>query len=170
MQKQVVYPKIMARCMGGVIDLFILAVIFSVVMGFFTNKAIEWQYGDYFQNLGLDVNNSHDFNQVLLTPEFQSYAYAHGFITFFLVKTLCELVVVATLYVICWTKLKGTPGMYLMNFRLVDETTYKDITLRQAIIRALAMIPLSFTIAFARFSEKKQALYDKLSGTILLRR
>lgn len=74
--------------------------------------------------------------------------------------------------VVFWRTWQATPGKLLLNCRVVDARTLQPLSLRQAIIRALAYIlsalPLYLGFVWAAFDKRKQALHDKLAGSVVI--
>lgn len=77
------------------------------------------------------------------------------------------------LLVYCWRRWQATPGKILMDCRVVDARTLQPLSLRQAVIRALGYIlsalPLYLGFVWAAFDKRKQALHDKLAGSLVIR-
>lgn len=77
------------------------------------------------------------------------------------------------LLVFCWRRWQATPGKMLMDCRVVDARTLQPLSLRQAVIRALGYIlsalPLYLGFVWAAFDKRKQALHDKLAGSLVIR-
>lgn len=92
---------------------------------------------------------------------------SYGFLDLFLTYVLPFIAVVAF-----WRTWQATPGKLLLNCRVVDARTLQPLSLRQAIIRALAYIlsalPLYLGFVWAAFDKRKQALHDKLAGSVVI--
>lgn len=73
---------------------------------------------------------------------------------------------------ILWNVMSSTPGKLLMGCRIVDAGTLRPITPRQALIRLLGYIvsalPLYLGFVWAAKDKRKQALHDKLAGTLVI--
>jgi len=75
--------------------------------------------------------------------------------------------------ILFWDKWRGaTPGKKLLHIKIVDATSFKDITNKQAITRSLGYIPstlllLSGFIMIA-FRKDKRALHDLLAHTAVI--
>ena len=71
-----------------------------------------------------------------------------------------------------WRTWQATPGKLLLDCRVVDARTLQPLGLRQAIIRALAYIlsalPLYLGFVWAAFDKRKQALHDKVAGSVVI--
>ncbi|MFP3874908.1 MAG: RDD family protein [Thiohalophilus sp.] len=92
---------------------------------------------------------------------------SYGFFDLLLTYVLPFVAVVAF-----WRTWQATPGKLLLDCRVVDARTLQPLSLRQAIIRALAYIlsalPLYLGFVWAAFDKRKQALHDKLAGSVVI--
>ncbi|MDZ7661524.1 RDD family protein [Thiohalophilus sp.] len=92
---------------------------------------------------------------------------SYGFLDLLLTYVLPFVAVV-----VFWRTWRATPGKLLLDCRVVDARTLQPLSLRQAIIRALAYIlsalPLYLGFIWAAFDKRKQALHDKLAGSVVI--
>ena len=77
------------------------------------------------------------------------------------------------LLVFCWLRWQATPGKILLDCRVVDARTLQPLSPRQAVIRALGYIlsalPIYLGFVWAAFDKRKQALHDKLAGSLVIK-
>jgi uncharacterized RDD family membrane protein YckC len=70
-------------------------------------------------------------------------------------------------------RLQGTPGLQLLDCRLVDAGTGQAIGLGQSAKRTacllLAILPLLLGLLWIGRDKRKQGLHDKLAGTLVIR-
>lgn len=70
-------------------------------------------------------------------------------------------------------ELQGTPGLHLMDCRLVDARSGRPISVGQAVKRTLylaaAVLPAGLGLAWMIWDRRKQGLHDKLAGTVVIR-
>lgn len=70
-------------------------------------------------------------------------------------------------------ELQGTPGLHLMDCRLVDARSGRPITISQSVKRILglvpALLPAGLGLAWMLWDPCKQGLHDKLAGTVVIR-
>jgi uncharacterized RDD family membrane protein YckC len=71
------------------------------------------------------------------------------------------------------SELQGTPGLHLVDCRLVDARSGGAITLSQSVKRALgfllAALPAGLGLAWMIWDKRRQGLHDKLAGTLVIR-
>lgn len=76
------------------------------------------------------------------------------------------------LIIFCWRRWQATPGKFLLECRVVDARTHQRLSLRQSVIRALGYIlsalPFYLGFVWAAFDKRKQALHDKLAGSVVI--
>ena len=73
---------------------------------------------------------------------------------------------------VSWYYFGTTPGKYILNLKIVDDVTLEKPSTKKLIMRAIYSILLFLTMGLGYFilifSKKKQALHDKLSGTMII--
>ena len=71
-----------------------------------------------------------------------------------------------------WIIMGTTPGKILMGCRIVDAHTLLPISRKQALIRLagyfVSALPFYLGFIWAAYDKQKQALHDKLAGTLVL--
>lgn len=74
--------------------------------------------------------------------------------------------------IFCWRRWQATPGKFLLDCRVVDAKTFEPLSTRQAVIRAvgyiLSALPFYLGFVWAAFDKRKQALHDKLAGSVVI--
>lgn len=72
-----------------------------------------------------------------------------------------------------WLRFLGTPGKMATKLEIVDATTGKKMSARQAVGRyfayILAALPLGLGFIWIGIDKRKQGWHDKLAGTVVLR-
>ena len=105
---------------------------------------------------------------VWLTTESSSFA-VFGFVDFLLTYVLAVILII-----LFWTRQGATPGKLMLDCRVVDVNTLQTLSTKKAIIRCLAYVisALPFYLGFVwmAFDKRKQALHDKLAGTLVIYR
>jgi len=87
-------------------------------------------------------------------------------------RTLTTLLLVFA--TIClWVKWDGaTPGKKIMKIKIADADSFETIDFKQAVKRyagyILSSIPFLMGFAMVLFTNKKQALHDKVSNTVVV--
>jgi len=96
----------------------------------------------------------------------------HGLLKFIILQIL-QITIISAIVLFFWYKKQATPAKMLLNIKIADEKTLGKPTKKQLTIRYLIAI-FSILILFTGylmilFTKKKQALHDKISGTIVIK-
>ncbi|WP_455218279.1 RDD family protein [Kaarinaea lacus] len=71
-----------------------------------------------------------------------------------------------------WITFLGTPGKLLLGCQVVDASTFKVMTVRQAILRFVSylasMLPLMMGFIWVARDPRKQGFHDKIANTVVL--
>lgn len=71
-----------------------------------------------------------------------------------------------------WVQLMGTPGKLLLDCQVVDASTGKHITYKQAIIRVLSYyisaLPFMLGFLWIIWDKRKQSFHDKIANTVVI--
>lgn len=83
------------------------------------------------------------------------------------------VVIALLLMILLDARLQGTPGLLLLDCRLVDARTGQAIGLgtsgKRAVYLLLAALPLLTGLLWIGWDPHKQGLHDKLAGTVVIR-
>lgn len=156
--KEVRYAGFGIRFLASFLDTFFLALPLAIIVYIISGG--EWfDLATYQQNLQMALSaNPHALDSQPKTS-----------LKWELLFEISVLIVT----VIFWEKFKGaTPGKKIVNIKIVDAKTMKDISNKQAITRSLGYIPstLLFGLGFLMiiFTKKKQSLHDILANTVVI--
>lgn len=156
--KEVRYAGFGIRFLASFLDTFFLALPLAIIVYIISGG--EWfDLATYQQNLQMALSaNPHALDSQPKTS-----------LKWELLFEISVLIVT----VIFWEKFKGaTPGKKIVNIKIVDAKTMKDISNKQAITRSLGYIPstLLFGLGFLMiiFIKKKQSLHDILANTVVI--
>jgi uncharacterized RDD family membrane protein YckC len=87
-------------------------------------------------------------------------------------QALLNYILWPAVIVIFWLRMSATPGKLLLSCRVVDADTLKPMRPGQAVLRCcsylISFIPLGFGFLYAAWDSRKQALHDKIAGTIVI--
>jgi uncharacterized RDD family membrane protein YckC len=83
------------------------------------------------------------------------------------------VVIALLLMILLDARLQGTPGLLLLDCRLVDARTGQAIGLgtsgKRTVYLLLAALPLLVGLLWIGWDPHKQGLHDKLAGTVVIR-
>jgi uncharacterized RDD family membrane protein YckC len=138
------------------------SIIDTILVVLVTSPLIGWIYGS---GQDLDLNellaaDSQSLLAYLITPRGPA-------------DVLINWVLPAVVIIVFWLTRKATPGKMAVGARVVDATTGKAISVRQAIVRYLgyyvSIFPLCLGLLWVAFDPRKQGFHDKLAGTVVVR-
>ncbi|HIP14484.1 MAG TPA: RDD family protein [Sulfurimonas autotrophica] len=158
MPEEVKYAGFWIRFFASFLDTLFVALPIGIVV-YFVSDGNWFDFVQYQQNIQLAMSgNPH----ALDTQPQTSF-------TWELVFEFSVLLVT----IIFWNRWQGaTPGKKFFHVKIVDATTYKEITNKQAITRSLAYIPslLFFGIGFfmVGLRKDKRGLHDFIAGTTVI--
>ena len=79
----------------------------------------------------------------------------------------------AAIYIACWIKFAGTPGKRLLNLKILDAETGKNIDAVQGVLRYVGYFVSTIVIflgfIWIVFDPKKQGWHDKMAKTVVVR-
>ena len=141
------------RLAAGVIDVVIVVIAYDV-MATFTVLGIEWERElEGLPPMAVPMSDA---------------------TSFYLNIILTEIFLLAYFVIFLSSKRRATLGMDVLCLTLADEESQKAVTWQRVLLRYISM---TFSIAFLfigflmmLWTPKRQALHDRLAGTVVLQR
>lgn len=176
------YPGFQARMMATLIDLTLVALLFTpifMLVGnilFGDNSPAEMisQASNEIVEIYEDKGTKIDFlTYVKQNPKYYNYFYKeYGFMKMVIYQFL-QFFTFITLILVFWFKKQTTPGKMCLSMKIVDATSMQKPTHKQLIIRllsyAISAIPLFLGVIWMIFNKKKQTWHDKISNTLVIK-
>ena len=104
-------------------------------------------------------------------PEFISFATTNNSgITYFLVLLCCNIIIMGAYFIGFWIYISATPGKFIMSTKIVDATTLETPSNYQFVKRFLGYSLFFIGIWSIVFIKQRQALHDKIAGTLVIKR
>ncbi|XVN41849.1 MAG: RDD family protein [Rickettsia endosymbiont of Argas persicus] len=172
MKKQIIYPDFIARIFSTALDLSLFAFIAIPILQFCYFYLMFFFYKDYFYAYNIDVHNPNEMFLSTINEDFYEYLKAGNFnkyIFFNFSNFTTSLLVIGSYFVGFWRYKGATPSKMLMHMKIVDAVTLNRPTLTQLIKRFLGYVTFPIGIFFILFSSQKQALHDKIAGTVVIK-
>lgn len=170
MKKQIFYPNFIPRIFSTAVDMCILSVVFSPVMGIVQKQFFLWKFKPYLISHGIDASDSGAIYDALNSPDFQSYMTLGNFLSYTSIVLFVQAVLMGTYFIYFWSQKSWTPGKYITGMRVLDETTLEKMTVWQGVKRFLGTALFPVSILFILFSDKRQSLHDRIAGTVVIKR
>ncbi|HJD56145.1 MAG TPA: RDD family protein [Rickettsia endosymbiont of Pyrocoelia pectoralis] len=172
MKKQIIYPDFIARIFSTALDLSLLAFIAIPISQFCSINLMRLFFYEYFINNNINLHNPDEMLSSIVTEEFYKYL-ASGNLdkyTLFTVSIfVINLLVIAIYFVGFWYYKSATPSKMFLRMKIVDAASLSRPTLGQLVKRFLGYLTFPVGIFFILFSSQKQALHDKIAGTVVIK-
>ena len=158
----VTFASFMSRYLTIVIDLFVMYIILRVIASI--TGLLSFSYMPSLEaieryRLGID-----------LLPGEMDRIRRYVMMTY--VTHGIEFIVMYAFCVISWMKFGGSPAKLCMGMRIVDRSTLRFVSFKQANRRffsyPLSLLPLGIGIMWGAVDKKGQMLHDKLGGTVVI--
>ncbi|MFY9589714.1 RDD family protein [Rickettsia endosymbiont of Halotydeus destructor] len=172
MKKQIIYPKLIPRIFCTALDLALLSLITFPILHFCSSWLMVFFYKDYFIKYNIELYNYANMFVATIRPEFFAYLKLGNFnkyIFYNISMLITNLTVIGSYFVGFWYYKGATPSKMIMHMKIVDAITFAKPTLWQLIRRFLGYMTFPFGIWLILFSSQKQALHDKIAGTVVIK-
>ena len=169
-QKQIIYPSFITRIFSTSLDMFLLSVVLTPIMNMISKWLFLYQFKDFVINQGINMNDHNAITKAFNSREFIEYFTWESFLSYFIPILIIQFALIATYFVYFWHKLGFTPGKFILGIRVVDEDKLTKPLILQAFKRFISCTLAIIGIWFIPFTTKKQALHDKLAGTIVIKK
>lgn len=177
------YPGFQARMMASLIDLTLIALLFSPLFMLLGNIV----YGDsapseVIRHAVLDmveVNKETgakpDFMAFISTnPEYSDFFFKQYGLIKMVIYQLFQLIAIMVVVIVFWVKKQATPGKMLLSMKIVDAKTLGKPSNRQLIIRLfsyiISVVPVFLGVIWIVFDARKQAWHDKIANTLIIKK
>lgn len=167
--KQIIYPKLISRLFATTIDLFILCLVWLPCSSIISWYVSLFVFRDFFISHDISFFNKEAIVAVINTQEFL------GTVTFIKVLkisgilTSLNILFYGVFFVGFWRYKGATPGKMLLNMRIVDADTLEKPSTTQLIKRFLGCFLGLIGIWSILFTNKSQALHDKIANTVVIK-
>jgi len=125
---------------------------------------------DFFIKYESAQENFSSIMQITQMPEFLPYATNKSFIIYSILVLLINILIMAGYFIGFWIYISATPGKFMMSTKIVDAVTFEKPTNRQFIKRFFFSFFFFVGIWFIQFTKQRQALHDKMSGTLVIKK
>lgn len=169
MEKQIIYPGIVTRVFATTVDMFLLSVVISPIVNFISPRIFVIVFKDLIVEQGINMSDGMIASRALQSEQFVQHITFSALACYSLPIILVQLSLISTYFIWFWHNKSWTPGKYVLGIRIFDEQTMKKPSISQCIKRFLSLSFSLFGVWFIVFTNKKQALHDKIAGTIIVK-
>lgn len=175
--QKIIYGKFNERILASLIDLLLAAILFFPLVylmrealyggatpSFVMNEVIK-QFTDlHKEDPGANWMSFLKNNQLLN----QYFFINHGWMKM-LFDQLFQITCLAVTIFFLWNKIQTTPGKAVFGLKIIDAKTFGAPSKLQYLVRFLGYF-LGIGIFWVIFDSKNQALHDKISGTLVVKK
>lgn len=157
------YANITGRAFSVAIDMICLIVLLKFCSGIF--RWILW-----LKPISMELADKIKF-KLHLEPEEITFlkTYTVKYLIFNIIQLITSIVATITFYM----KFQTSPGAWILKIKLLNEKTMQSPTLGKFCKRLACFFLNAFTLGLSymiiRFTKKRQALHDKMTGTIVVK-
>lgn len=160
MNKQIIYPKLIPRLFASCLDLFLLSMLTTPITTFMLSR---------LSLLFFKANIADILIMGSRKPELLQHVTANGVFTLFILMLIINFVLVAAYFIGFWIYCGATPGKLIMHMKIVDAITLEKPSKWQLVKRFCGYALVLVGIWFILFSKQRQALHDKIAGTVVIK-
>ncbi|QXK91963.1 RDD family protein [Neoehrlichia mikurensis] len=151
------------RCLSIILDLIIILLMLQIIH-------IVFVYAIYPKNkMYVKAIEKYKIEAILSNEE---KSLKNIYLLIIISEQIIQLGVLLLYQVYMWVKFATTIGKFIMGLKVVDERTFKNMTITQAIKRFIAFplsgIPFCLGIVWANFDKRKQTWHDKIAKTVVV--
>lgn len=161
MKKQINYPRFIARLFASTIDLFLLSIVSSPIMNIISKYLFIYIFSDIIRTNNIDPQNLSSITQIATSNK--------GLIYTAIILGL-NVIMLAGYFIGFWIYFSATPGKLIMSTKIVDANTLAKPSNIQYIKRFFGYFLFFIGVWFMLFSKQRQALHDKISGTLVIKK
>ncbi|MCC8368771.1 MAG: RDD family protein [Rickettsia endosymbiont of Oxypoda opaca] len=172
MKKQIIYPKLIPRIFSSALDLALLSLVTFPILHYCSSSLMVFFYKDYFIKHNVELYNYAQMFIATVRPEFADYLKAGNFnkyLSYNISMLITNLTILGSYFVGFWYYKGATLSKMIMHMKIVDAATLAKPTIWQLIRRFLGYMTFPIGIWLVLFSSQRQALHDKIAGTVVIK-
>ncbi|MCC8398092.1 MAG: RDD family protein [Rickettsia endosymbiont of Labidopullus appendiculatus] len=160
MNKQIIYPKLIPRLFASCLDLFLLSMLTTPITTFMLSRLSLFFLGASIADILIMGSRK---------PELLQYVTASGVFIVVILMVIINFALVAAYFIGFWIYCGATPGKLIMHMKIVDAIILEKPSKCQLVKRFCGYVLLPVGIWFILFSKQRQALHDKIAGTVVIK-
>ena len=169
-KKQVVYAGLMSRIISTMLDLCVLAALLSYPMKYISQFILIHYFQDHIILHAISLDDRDAIATLFTSTEFLNNLPVMAFLKSYSIITLVQISFASIYFVFCWYKFGATPGKFLLGHKVVKANNFEKLSVGEAIYRMLGSLTFFIGLLFVPMTSKKQALHDKIAGSVVVKR
>lgn len=167
--KQIVYPKLIPRLFTATIDLLIISIVCTPIMRILSKYIFIFVFKDFFIQHQINLSDKQAMFQMMSSAEFAQFMTIGKLITYVGLLSLLNLLFIGAFFILFWRYMGTTPGKIILRMKVVDVDSLRKPSMLQSIKRFIYYFTAPFGIWSILFTNKRQALHDKMSNTMVIK-
>lgn len=167
--KQIAYPSFFKRIITSTMDLLVVSVIFTPLTSWINKVIFMEKYGQVLLEHDVDVRDSEALMNLFSQPEMAQYANFSSAMEIMLPMIVVHMLTLAIYFIGSWHYIGATPMKYMLGMKIVDSETGEKPKLMNLIWRFIGYSLFIIGLWSIIFTQKKQALHDKLGKTVIVK-
>jgi uncharacterized RDD family membrane protein YckC len=167
--KQIIYPKLVTRLFCSIIDLLILAIFSTPLTQFFSKYTFLFAFRSFL--IENDITSASSIAMVSQMPNFLEYINNNSgaLVIYIFLCLMSQIAIIGSFFLGFWISKSATPGKLLLKLKIVDATTLGTPSKYQFFKRFAGYSTSLVGIWFIAFTARRQALHDKIAGTVVIK-
>ncbi len=166
MKKQIIYPTLIPRIFASTLDLALIAVPAYLIINFISLRLSLLFFKVSPPEMLKILMQSAENSASSVAAENINFS---NLLSYNILMYLATFIIYGLYFVGCWNYYGATPGKIIMHMRIVDAVTFAKPKKWQLIKRFCGYISALFGIWSIVFSKQRQALHDKIAGTVVIK-
>lgn len=167
--KQIIFLPFLSRVFVTLVDLTFIVTLSSPPMRVINFYLFKYNFASFAEKINLPLNTYDDINIIKGSQEFAKIVPWDNVFTFLIQTIPIQLMILGCYYVVSWWKFQRTPGMFILNYKIVSSSDYSRLSFGQSVVRFILLFTSPIGILISPFSKSKQALHDKIAGTVIIK-
>lgn len=169
MQKQIIYCSFIPRLFALCIDLALISIVVSPIMGVISQKLFVFLFNDFFISQSINLSDNNAIFTASRTAEFVNHVTAAQLLGYFGTLFGINTFLTGIYFVLFWKKFNATPGKMFLRMKIVDADSFSAPSTYNLIKRFCGYFTAIVGIWSILFSARKMALHDKIANTVVIK-
>jgi hypothetical protein len=166
-EKQIIYVKFIPRLFTAMLDFYLLALILLYPMAYISKKIYIYMFRESILKNNIDLNNNAAIGKLLSSQDFMI---SMSMFKAFIILGLIQFFIISFYFIFFWHKFSTTPIKFIFGMKIVDSVTLSNLSIKSCIKRMFGLLLSPIGIWYIIFTKERQALHDKIAGSIVIKR
>jgi hypothetical protein len=168
-KKQITYAGFVPRIIATTVDLIVIFFVITPITSVINHWSFIFTFKDFAIKHGLNMNDNNAIASAFKSSSMQEYLTLSKIITYTGPIMAAQILLLGLYFILFLYKKSWTPGKFIMRIRVRNAEDFGDITLSQSVRRFVFSCFGAIGILLIPFTQKHQALHDKLAKTVVIK-